>query len=82
MRVSGVTNRGTPLVRNEERLIIIPYPNNAQHPLAPSSTTASSIYRHSYPYIGEDGNADGVTPCSLLPDTQPPVNTFSSFLDQ
>ena len=50
----------------------IPDSDNAQQPLAPPSTTVHS----------EDSNADGVTPCSPLPDThQPHVNTSSPFLD-
>ena len=43
----------------------IPDSDNAQQPLAPPSTTVSSI--DTIIYI-EDSNADGVTPCSPLPD--------------
>ena len=48
--------------------------DNVQQPLTPPSTTVSSI-AHS-----EDSNADGVTPSSQSPDTQPPENTLSPFL--
>jgi len=49
----------------------IPDSDNALPPLAPPSTVVSCI----------DSSADGVTPCSPLPDTPAPVNTSSPFLD-